>query len=299
VSGGDDNDYLDGGDGRDELAGGRSDDVLYGLDGDDRLYGGGGDDYLDGGAGADLVSGDGGDDALVGGRGDDTVLGGDGNDRLYGGEGTDRLAGGPGTDNRAYAQPDDQVTGVAQGVDVKLTSAGSFITVDGSPEFAARVQSDLDALRSSPTGQQMLIQLQDIHDHGSAQFGGDDAGSTLNIVEYDGQNGYDRWDDTTPTVNNTVQYNPDYRLYGPPIATLYHELAHADDSFAHTAAQGVHAGPDDVGVRNLEREAVGLPIDDDNRSSTPDRLDPDHPYVLTENALRQELGVPLRTAYLP
>jgi hypothetical protein len=300
LSGGDDNDYLDGGDGRDELAGGRSDDVLYGLDGDDRLYGGGGDDYLDGGAGADLVSGDGGDDALVGGRGDDTVLGGDGNDRLYGGEGTDRLAGGPGTDNRAYAQPDDQVTGVAQRVDVKLTSAGSFITVDGSPEFAARVQSDLDALRSSPTGQQMLIQLQDTHDHGTGQFPVSDAGSTLNIVAYDGPNGYDNWDDSRPTVHNTVQYNPAYSgSAGPPITALYHEFAHADDSFARTGAQGVYAGPDDAGVRNLEREAVGLPIDDDGRLSTPDRLDPDHPYALTENALRQELGVPLRASYKP
>ena len=59
------------------------------------------------------------------------------------------------------------------------------------------------------------------------------------------------------------------------------------------------AGPDDAGVRNLEREAVGLPIDDDGRLSTPDRLDPDHPYALTENALRQELGVPLRASYKP
>jgi hypothetical protein len=300
LSGGDDNDYLDGGDGRDELAGGRSNDVLYGLDGDDRLYGGGGNDYLDGGAGADLVSGGGGDDALFGGRGDDTVLGGDGNDRLYGGEGSDRLAGGPGTDNRAYAQPDDQVSGVAQRADVQLTSAGSFITVDGSPEFAARVQSDLDALRSSPTGQQMLIQLQDIHDQGSGRFGSLDAGSTLNIVEYHGQNGYDQQHNTALTVYNTVEYNPAYSgSDGPPIATLYHELAHADDSFAHTSAHGVHAGPDDVGVPNLEREAVGLPIDDDHRPSTPDRLDPDHPYALTENALRAELGVPLRPSYRP
>ena len=299
LSGGDDNDYLDGGDGRDELAGGRDDDVLYGLEGDDRLWGGEGQDYLDGGIGADLVAGGGGDDALVGGRGDDTVLGGDGDDRLYGGDGTDRLAGGPGTDDRAYAQPDDHVTGVAQRSDVTLTSAGSFITVDGPPEFADRVQSDLDALRSSPTGQQLLIRLQDLHDHGSGATILDDAGSTLAITGYSGPNGYDlQTNSSMGASHNTVLYNPTYvHAAGPPITTLYHELAHVDDSFGHTIAGGVYAGPDDAGVRNQEREAVGLPFDDDGDPSTPDRLDPDHPYALTENALRQELGVPLRPTY--
>jgi hypothetical protein len=287
VSGGDDNDYLDGGAGDDDLAGGVGDDVLYGLDGTDRLWGGGGNDYLDGGAGADLVAGGGGNDALFGGRGDDTVLGGGGDDRLYGGEGTDRLAGGPGVDNRAFAQPDDHVTDVAQRTDVTLTSAGSFIQVQGSPDLADRVQSDLDALRSSPTGETMLNTLQDLHD---------DSGRGVVITEFDGPNGHDDW--RNPSYDN-VQYNPTFsKAGGPPITVLYHEFAHADDSFANTIAGGDYHGPDDVGVRNLEREATGLPIDDDNDPSTPDRLDPDHPYVLTDNALRGEMGVPQRTAYI-
>jgi hypothetical protein len=291
LSGGSDRDYLDGGVGNDELAGGIGDDVLYGLDGSDRLWGGGGNDYLDGGAGDDLVAGGSGDDALFGGRGNDTVLGGGGDDRMYGGEGTDRLAGGPGVDNRAYAQPDDQVTGTAQRTDVALTGAGAFIKVDGSAQFVDRVQSDLDALRSSPTGEDMLTTLQGMHQRG---------GASLLITQYDGHNGLDHQPVMPPPMApfNHVEYNPTWSFRnGPPVATLYHEFAHVDDSFARTTATGKHRGPDDVGVNNLEREAVGLPIDDDNDPSTPDRLDPDHPYALTENALRQELGVPLRTTY--
>jgi uncharacterized protein YukE len=289
LSGGNDNDYLDGGTGDDELSGGVSDDVLYGLDGADRLWGGGGNDYLDGGAGNDLVAGGAGDDALFGGRGDDTVLGGGGDDRLYGGEGTDRLAGGPGADNRAFAQPDDQVTGVAQRTDATLTDAGGFITVDGSADFVDRVRSDLDALRSSPTGAQMLTTLQGLRD---------DSGSALTITEYAGQNGYDHSVKmpSGPSLD-FVEYNPSYAREGPPIAVLYHEFGHVDDSFAHTLVRGTYRGPEDAGVRNNERVVVGLPIDDDHDPSTPDRLDPDHPYALTENALRQELGYPLRTTY--
>jgi uncharacterized protein YukE len=289
LSGGDDNDYLDGGAGNDDLAGGVSDDVLYGLDGNDRLWGGGGNDYLDGGAGSDLASGGGGDDALFGGRGDDAVLGGAGDDRLYGGEGTDRLAGGPGVDNRAFAQPDDHVTDVAQRTDVTLTSAGSFIDVQGSSGFVDRVQSDLDALRSSPTGETMLTTLQDLHDH---------SGGTVVLTQFDGPNGHDTWGFAAAGPYNQVEYNPTFSVAGgPPVTVLYHEFAHVDDSFAHTIANGTYHGPDDVGVNNLEREATGLPIDDDRDPSTPDRLDPHHPYVLTDNALRQELGVPLRATY--
>ena len=47
-----------------------------------------------------------------------------------------------------------------------------------------------------------------------------------------------------------------------------------------------------VPVPERERVAVGLPIDDDGDPTTPERLDPRHPYPLTENALRDELGVP-------
>jgi hypothetical protein len=50
-------------------------------------------------------------------------------------------------------------------------------------------------------------------------------------------------------------------------------------------------------VPNREREAAGLPIDDDHDPKTPDRIDPDHPYQYTENGLREELGAPHRPRY--
>jgi hypothetical protein len=78
---------------------------------------------------------------------------------------------------------------------------------------------------------------------------------------------------------------------GPPITVLYHELAHVYDYAHGTSAEGVHAGPDNAGIDNAERVAVGLPIDHDQDQSTPDQLDPIHPYDFTENGLRDELGV--------
>jgi hypothetical protein len=50
-------------------------------------------------------------------------------------------------------------------------------------------------------------------------------------------------------------------------------------------------------VPNRERAAVGLPIDHDADPATAIRLDPDHPYALAENGLREELGLPGRERY--
>ena len=153
--------------GDDRLAGGDGDDTLYGLDGADRMAGDAGRDYLDGGAGADAV--DGGDDAdvLVGGRDSDRLVGGAGADALYGGAGADRLHGGgrrPGAG--PVVRPDRRRWSPASAgqVTVELTDVGGFIRVEGTPEFVARVQSDLDALRASPRGAQMLAALQASHE---------------------------------------------------------------------------------------------------------------------------------------
>ena len=294
LSGGDGSDYLDGGRGDDDLAGGRGADTLYGLHGADRLWGGSGTDYLDGGRGADLLSGGDGNDVAFGGRDADTILGGAGNDRLYGGEGTDRIEGGPGTDDRAFGQPDDDVRGVDQFTTVQLTDAGSAILVVGDEHFVDRVQSDLDALRSSPDGEAMLSTL-------DAQHYLD--GDQVVVTEYHGSNGYDRslhlWD--LPALD-TVGYNPTDATIprlapAPPVVILFHELAHVDDSFQGTSADGTYPGADNPGVDNREREAVGLPIDDDHDPGTPDRLDPLHPWELTENGFREELGLPRRDRY--
>jgi uncharacterized protein YukE len=292
LSGGRGGDYLDGQSGDDLIDGGTGDDALYGLGGRDSLWGGAGADYLDGGRGDDLVSGGTGIDDLFGGRDRDTLLGGADDDRLYGGDGTDRLVGGAGADH-AFAQADDTVTGVADRVGVPITDAGSFIQISGTPDFQARVESDLDALRSSPTGATMLTTLQ--HDH-------DAGGDTLVIVATGAANGYE-----TPGLSffgpshDRVEYNPTFDDLAvaptPPLVVLYHELAHVEDEFAGTKAPGTYQEADNPGVPDLEREAVGLPIDDDGDPFTVDRLDPDHPFALTENGLRAELGLASRSRY--
>ena len=51
---------------------------------------------------------------------------------------------------------------------------------------------------------------------------------------------------------------------------------------------------------NLERQAVGLPIDPDGNPDTPDvsaGLVVDQPDGLSENALAREMGLPLRESY--
>ncbi|MGL6235364.1 MAG: M91 family zinc metallopeptidase [Segniliparus sp.] len=97
----------------------------------------------------------------------------------------------------------------------------------------------------------------------------------------------------------------------PPTVVLFHELAHAYDFANGTMAPGYYGpnGTDRVDgqlvgastyLRNAEREAVGLPFNWDGESSTPETYIPDsvHPHDLTENGLREEMGLPDRQHYL-
>ena len=288
ISGGADRDYIDGGDGNDVLSGGHSDDTVYGMGGDDTISGGDGQDYLEGATGDDTIAGGTGNDMISGGRGDDTMFGGAGDDKLYGGFGTDALHGGSG-DDTVFAQTDDSSSG-AKVVTVELEDLGHFIDIDGSPEFVARTEADLDMLRSSPRGQEMLAALE-AKNH---TFISD----TITISEVSGGNQATLY----PIIDDaTVDYNASKDTTGtgdrPPIVGLYHELAHVYDHEYGTGADGTYTGTDNPGVANDEREAVGLPIDHDDDPSTPDQLDPDHPWDLTENGLREELGVAPRTQY--
>jgi uncharacterized protein YukE len=287
LSGGADADYLEGGGGNDRLDGGTGSDVLYGLGGTDALRGGAGSDYLDGGGGTDRLAGGEGDDVLFGGRGGDRLAGGAGDDALYGGGGADRVLGGGGHD-RAFVAPGSTVGDVAASVTVELSTVGGDIRVEGTPEFVTRVQSDLDALRCSPRGQQMLAAL-DASGHGG----------TLVISEFHGDNG-----GFLGGARPTVLYNPTWSIatpgtgiLAPPMVVLYHELAHAYDACHGTSVDGTYGGADNPGVPNAEREAVGLPVDADHNPTTPSTLAPGHPYGLTENGLRQEFGLPLRPRY--
>ena len=302
VSGGADGDYLDGQRGGDALDGGLGDDTLYGLDGDDKLWGGHGRDYLDGGTGSDLLAGDAGSDVTAGGRDSDRIHGGAGDDVLYAGAGKDRVDGGAGTD-RAYAQREDVTEAAEREVTVELSDAAGFVRIEGSADFVSRVQSDLDALRGSERGAQMLRALQQSRDDSVSAVADwpilgslASQGHTLTIREIDVENGFAiQTRHLNGQVDATIDYSPrwdDFRAGAPvpPVVVLYHELAHVYDYFHNTLAEGDYTGSDNPGVPNLERAAAGLPIDHDEDPSTPYRLDPDHPFEYTENGMREELG---------
>ncbi|MGH3655600.1 MAG: type III secretion system effector protein, partial [Micromonosporaceae bacterium] len=169
--------------------------------------------------------------------------------------------------------------------------------VEGSPEFVSRVQADLEMLRSSPNGQQML-RAQD--DFSGGWFGTGIGGSSLTITETTDENGY-----AIPGDDRGIKYNPAFNLGGstgdhhsPPAVVLYHELAHTYDFANDSWVDGTHQGPDNVGVNNGEREAVGLPIDRDGDGDLDDPKDfEEHPYELTENGLLEEFGWKTRPRY--
>ncbi|WP_223635741.1 M91 family zinc metallopeptidase [Corallococcus sp. EGB] len=297
LKGQDGDDYLEGGSGDDRIQGGEGRDVLYGLDGNDTLSGGKGRDYIDGGAGDDLASGGEGDDQVLGGRGNDTLFGGAGNDAVAGGEGQDRIQGGAGTD-KLYVEESEATADAAEGERevVDMTNAGqrgSSVSVTGSADFQARVQSDLDALRSLPAGQELLRTLDDsgkkttIRETSSGNSAG---GTNFNdgFMNADGTPG--KGTDAQVNYNTTrISLGGEEWMNRPPVVGLFHELVHASDMNNGTLALGSKDG-----TRNLETSAVGLPIDLDQDPSTPDVVQGGRPG---ENVLRDDLNLPTRPRY--
>ena len=295
VSGGADRDFADGQGGDDTVSGGLGDDTIYGLDGADRLIGGEGRDYLEGGTGDDTLQGGDGGDILSGGRDDDTILGGAGDDVSYAGRGDDTTYGGSGTD-KAHNESGDTSVGTEQNITVEIPDTAQFIKIEGSPEFVARVEADLELLRSSPRGQMMLENFQQNYDNSGFLGLNKD---TLTIRETTEENNY-----AIPgsNGNRAIEYNPsrDHAADDrPPIAALYHEMAHIYDFWNGTSADGNYSSSDplDDGDPNSERQAAGLPIDDDDDPSTPEQIDRDHPFDYTENGLRDEFTWPDREHY--
>lgn len=293
VYGGTGIDYITGGVGDDLLDGGADQDVLYGLDGDDSLWGSDGRDYLDGGSGVDHVDGGRDDDVVFGGRGADTMAGGYGDDVLAGGEGVDSAVGGEGRDT-VYAQHDDAAS--AESV-VGIEPHGvSGITVNAgtSAELQARTLSDLEAMRSVPAGQQMLDAIARAH-----QNNGDNLLITELQMGTEGETGQPR--DGAP-VGAQIFYDPDYTSLSKdgvpniPLIHLFHEMGHVYDDFYDSAVPGSYNEGGFV-VNSFERAVVGLPVDADQNPATPDTINPGHPYGITENALRDQLGLPQRHTY--
>jgi hypothetical protein len=289
--------------GEDRLSGGDGADTLYGGEGDDVVDGGAGKDYLDGYLGNDVISGGDGDDVISGGQGEDTLLGDAGNDVVYTGAGRDFVGDFDGTNTIYYQREDTLVVNDAtrnntKTMVVEVVAVPDNIKIEGSPEFQARMRADLETLAASPTGQQMLHEI-DKQGDGWRIFGGD---NTLTIRELNAENGKGGG---TFGGDGFAEINPAFHLDDddgrvPPITVMYHELAHARAAMSDNWAGGTYndnADPSDNGIDNSERQAVGLPVDDDNNPATPAVPAKNTPSVLTENALRAEMGYGPRTDY--
>ncbi len=308
IKGGAGRDYINGGAGNDKLYGGAGRDVIYGGDGDDYIEGNAGDDYLEGGKGNDHLLGGAGNDVLSGGLGDDVLEGGANNDVIYAGGGKDQIFGGVRGDKKStgkdkvYAQAEDTVdnlkTTARVNVELVGTPGSRSVRIEGSPEFVERVEQDIEMLRSSPNGRQMLTAFDKAFDSTRSPMsalpligGLFNNGNTVTIKELtEEDNGFADWSRRTtggpdpfltatgqpgPSDDATISYNPrlnsfydpdptkakDAWKYIDPVVVLYHEMSHSYNIVTGTFQNDTYVGtgPDSGNVPNSERQAVGLP----------------------------------------
>jgi Ca2+-binding RTX toxin-like protein len=327
IYGGAGRDYIDGREGNDTLFGEAGNDYLYGGRGNDAIEGGDGNDYLEGGKGNDFLHGNAGNDVVSGGRDDDWAFGDVGNDVLYGGSGTDQIFGGDGNDH-VRAEKADFVDGGA-GKNSTLRSEvnetlGSSIRyssnldkdgntiVDGilnSAEYDAfkdRVEDDIDLMRATPNGQQLLGAF-------------DKSGHSVTVLRIDKRdNAYAARTKGTPnpaldTFGNpgigqdvTIGYDPNINISiagkeESPLEVLYHEASHAYNDVTGTLQNGNYTGLGETSpIPNRERQAVGLSnqgiaFDNDGNPATPTSRD--NPDWATERSMSRELGRAQRPSY--
>lgn len=316
IDGGDGNDKIDtgagfnyvfGGSGDDAIAGGDDNNTLYGGDGVDTIAGGKGNDYIEGGKGNDVITAGDGKNVLSGGLGDDTITASGNGDRIYTGGGSNTV-GNIGADGLVYAAGiGDKLTGVGNAdpnvVNVVLNSDSGVkgVRIEGSDAFVQRVEADIEMLRSSPNGQQMLAEFDKAAANGNVvtirELQNVDNGYAQSVAGSDISNGRPG---TSGPVD--ISYNPAFAIPELPVpsVTLFHEMSHAFNGVNGTFLPGTYTGPgpDQGQVPNAERQAVGL-----DTTATPydfgDGSGPitHNPTALSENGLRAEMGLELRPSY--
>jgi Ca2+-binding RTX toxin-like protein len=343
IHGGSGRDVIDGQGGDDVLVGGDGFDTLYGGRGDDVLVGGRGGDFLEGGRGADRLLGGAGDDVLSGGRGDDVLVGGDGDDRTFGGSGVDRIDGGHGWDVDV-GEGADVARGVERRVTIELEGdPGSYAVSlpkptwmsDGEHEaWLERIDSDLELIRSTPSGRAGLVALDKASRDSDSPWNPFDRDRVVVVVPsgapdtVGGVRGprvvEDLLDQGAQLPNGSYAAPPGHTLQRdamvnyeasvpealddlPPVAVLYHELAHGWDQISGGTEAGDYtevffdAEGREIGRSRspmAEINAVGLDLDGDGVIDTrANARGKEHPGTLTENALRDDLGWERRTAY--
>ena len=153
---------------------------------------------------------------------------------------------------------------------------GGSLSIQGDAQFVARVECDIETLRSIPIGRSMLAALDD-----AGRVTGIQQSDQGNFITFDTMKACS-WATTVPGEGTAGQINCDpYRIMlgdgseswqrRPCIVGLYHEMIHAYNASAGTMQPGYY----DATVPNLEEQAVGLPMpggilwDNDSDPATP------------------------------
>lgn len=324
---------------------------IQGGTGRDRIRTGDGNDYIDGGDGRDHIETTGGDNILVGGEGDgDRLIGGDGTNTYVGGRGSTHVSSSGGDDRYLYTDLDqhtfdfDNSEGGARlemiRVEVEGRAGEDAIRLErpndvSDAEWEAwvnRVESDLEMIRHTPSGQAGLQALDEDVGHGGPFWNRQPAITVQPIVAADRDpfdvEGFlssgERFQRSLASPSDGVFYDTDPRLSQdgdspmPSAIVLYHELAHAYDHRTGVFDGGrrdieydeviVDADGNEVDRTFLGRaspyrtytpeiNSVGYDQDGDGRLS-PDEVFGDHPTELTEFEIRRDLGLDPRTGYL-
>lgn len=295
--------------GNDEIHGGDGVNIIHGGDGDDTLNAGAGVNFIEGGAGDDVITGAGGEDIISGGLGHDSITLAGGRSHVYTGQGNDTVDG-AGAQDTVYAQASDLINAMGGArptvINVEIdANAGHSVKVEGSDGFRQRVEAEVEFLKASPNGQQMLAEF---------DKAAEAKGNSVTIKELaNEQNGYAQtFSNDADIVNGRagaggnvdISYNPSFHMdaFPAPVVVLYHEMSHAYNGVNGTFLPGTYRGegPDSGQVPNAERQAVGLetsaePFDFDGDPSTPATTH--NPIHLTENGIRREMGLPDRPSY--
>ena len=322
-------DTLIGGSGNGVMYGNNGNDRLYAGAGGKHKQ-----SYLDGGNGNDQLYAGNGHSVLHGGNGDDDLVGHD-RTTFYTGKGQDRIRKNQAHD-RIYAKINDQFNrNVGSSfTPVSTSNAGERgFTVTGDEDFKQRVADDFEFMRSSPNGQKVLAEMDALADTNGGKvviepigFGGTDyvfGSKALDALRAGGEGKIDgsTYGRITDGVAGSRADRGRIRFDAPsiieeengntivPVTGLYHEMAHAWNGAKGTFLGG-SSKADDPSVKddsdsedstyNFEYQVIGMPNSatpfdlDDDPSTPPTTVNPKH---LTENALNEEMGKPLRKAH--
>ncbi len=330
--GGDGDDLMFAGTGSAVISGGRGRDSMFAGQGPQTrtlyLSGDQDEDDLHGGDGKVILNGGSGNDKLVGYR-RTTMYTGNGEDSVYSAHKADLIYA-KNTD-RIHNHSGAKVT------EIRPSDAGKRgFQIVGAPDFIERIENKMEELRASPAGQKLLEEMDKLAEKiGSpviirtpyaVQYADAYWFDSKFVDTYDPE-AEPEDDDHAPKYGFikeglagavatravvTIRSTDNEDALGlSPLISLFHEMIHAYSGATGTQIPGYQPLIDDDGTPLVfegvperedirELQTVGLPhsgeaFDFDNDPSTPPTTK--NPYPFYENALREELGVPLRKRY--